>query len=41
MKRLALAIVVLISICLCAPAVMAGQVEFKFAHFINPIEPGP
>jgi TRAP-type C4-dicarboxylate transport system substrate-binding protein len=41
MKRLALAIMVLFSLCLWSPAVMAGQVQFKFAHFINPIEPGP
>jgi len=26
---------------LAVPAAQAGPVEFKFAHFINPIEPGP
>ncbi|MFH1061080.1 MAG: TRAP transporter substrate-binding protein [Pseudomonadota bacterium] len=42
MKRHAVVLVVLLALCLWTPAAMAaGQVDFKFAHFINPIEPGP
>lgn len=30
-----------LALCLGVATVHAGPVEFKFAHFINPIEPGP
>lgn len=41
MKHAVMVILVAVACCLGAATVQAGPVEFKFAHFINPIEPGP
>jgi TRAP-type C4-dicarboxylate transport system substrate-binding protein len=41
MKRTVLAGFIALTCCLGAAVVHAAPVEFKFAHFINPIEPGP
>ena len=36
-----LIVVFAVACCISVAPVQAGPVEFKFAHFINPIEPGP
>ena len=41
MKNVLLVVLSVLAICLGTPPVYAGPVQFKFAHFINPIEPGP
>ncbi|MFH1034161.1 MAG: TRAP transporter substrate-binding protein [Pseudomonadota bacterium] len=42
MKRLLVVLLAVASLGMCAQAALAAEpVEFKFAHFINPIEPGP
>ena len=41
MKVKLFAVLSVIMFCLGVATVHAGPVEFKFAHFINPIEPGP
>ena len=41
MKRLAVVLISLLCLGLGAWPALADPVEFKFAHFINPIEPGP
>lgn len=41
MRNALLVLLSALTFCLGAPMVYAAPVEFKFAHFINPIEPGP
>ncbi|GAB6906679.1 exported hypothetical protein [Desulfosarcina cetonica] len=41
MKFRLMVVVTVLAFCLGIAPVHAGPVEFKFAHFINPIEPGP
>jgi len=41
MRYKLLVVLSVVAFCLGVATVHAGPVEFKFAHFINPIEPGP
>lgn len=41
MKNALLVILSALALCLGVDTAHAGPVDFKFAHFINPIEPGP
>jgi TRAP-type C4-dicarboxylate transport system substrate-binding protein len=41
MKRTGMVFLLALVFCVSASMVQAEPVEFKFAHFINPIEPGP